>query len=211
MSEKTEKESLSNMDVAKLEGTFFWERYKFVLIALIFAGVGVALFYTYLRVTKASMNAKAQEFFDEQKRVEDLQQVVDKYPDSPAAAQALLFIGGKFSQDKQWDKAINAYTKFLQSFPKHEFAPNALMGLGIVYESKGELDFAAAQYKKVYEEFPQSYRAAEARLALGQVYERKGMKAQAKQIYDSIPAAHPQSVWRNFATEQAKRLEAEKS
>ena len=211
MNEESEKESLSHVDIAKLEGSFFWERYKFVIVALMFAGIGADLFYTYLRVTKESLNIKAQEFLDAQKNTGDLQQVVDKYPGTSAAAQALLIQGGRFYSDKQWDKSIKAYSNFLQMFPKHDFAANALMGLGSIYEERNELDLAAAQYRKVYENYPQSYRAAEARLALGQVYERQGQKAKAKQVYESIPAAHPQSVWRNFATEQAKRLEAEKS
>ena len=211
MSEELEKESLASVDIAKLEGSFFWERYKLVIVALIFAGIGVALFYTYLRVTKAAFNARAQEFFDAQNRTEDLQKVVDKYPGTPAAAQALLIIGEKFYSDKEWDKASQIYSKFLQSFPNHEFSPNALMGIGAVYEAKGDFEKAVDTYRKVYENFPGSYRAAEARLALGQIYERQGQKAKARQIYESIPAAHPQSVWRNFATEQAKRLASEKS
>lgn len=211
MSEKLETESLAQMDVAKLEGSFFWERYKLAIIALIFLGIGSALFYTYLRVTKAVLNTKAQEFFDAQNRTEDLQQVVDKYPGTPAAAQALLVMGETFYSNKEWDETLKVYSSFLESFPKHEFSPNALMGVGGAYEAKGDLEKAADQYRKVYENFPESYRAAEAKLALAQVYERQGQKAKAKQIYESIPAAYPQSVWRNFATEQAKRLEAEKS
>lgn len=210
MSPEPNKETLEHVNLEKLEGSFFWERYKLWIIAVIFAGLVAAIFYTYIRVTKASLNTKAQAFFDAQQTTEDLQKVVDQYPGTPASAQALIFIGGKHYFDQEWDKAINAYNKFLQSFPKHDFASNALMGLGAVYEAKGELDMALAQYKKVYEQYPQSYRAAEARLAVGQVYERKGMKAQAKQAYESVPAAHPQSVWRNFAVEQAKRLEIEK-
>ncbi|MEZ5405647.1 MAG: hypothetical protein R3F23_05550 [Verrucomicrobiia bacterium] len=69
MSSTPKKEAAVHLE--DLEGSFFWEKYKLWIIALIFVGLAAAIFYTYARVTKASLNTKAQQFFDTQETTED--------------------------------------------------------------------------------------------------------------------------------------------
>jgi tetratricopeptide (TPR) repeat protein len=78
--------------------------------------------------------------------------LVENYPDTGSAVEALFYLGESSFQVKEYDKAIDYYTRFLdQSSAGNYLECFALEGLGYCYEEKGDYLKAIEFYKRALE------------------------------------------------------------
>jgi hypothetical protein len=89
-----------------------------IAAAVLVAGVGFAAWFAY----SESQNAAAQKLLAEAKGVADFQAVVDKFPRTMPAADALLRIAADERSAGNMEKSTAAFREFLHRFPKHDLA-----------------------------------------------------------------------------------------
>jgi TolA-binding protein len=80
--------------------------------------------YTEDELFQQGMNARVQEQYEE--AIERFSQLVEEYPESDQAAQALFLMGYLYANDlKDYEKAATYYQRYVDQYPDHEMASSA--------------------------------------------------------------------------------------
>jgi tetratricopeptide (TPR) repeat protein len=88
--------------------------------------------------------------------------IVEEYPNSSFASEALLRLGDALSNAGKTKEAIATYNLFFQRYPQDERALNALLNIANQYTRLGNQEKAGEYFLKAAEAFPQNPRAKEA-------------------------------------------------
>lgn len=134
--------------------------------------------------------------------LEAFQEVLDRYPNAPSAAEAQLGIAEMHEQwaaqsrerifdDKgnrqaapHYDAALDAYRVFLQKYPTHPYFPDVLRRVGHMQQDVFfALNEASATLQEVAERYPQTQAAFQARFDLGRIAMMRGNLEEARLIY----------------------------
>src|SRR5262245_10217982 len=95
-----------------LETQLFWNQYKAPIIAvaavLLLGGLGYAGYQFYIARQAAASTA----MLASAKSTQDYQQVIDRYPESEAAASAYLLLGAQQRTEKKYAEANATLHKF---------------------------------------------------------------------------------------------------
>ncbi|MDR3143429.1 MAG: tetratricopeptide repeat protein [Puniceicoccales bacterium] len=124
-------------------------------------------------------------FRDPKSAIDFYQNVVQKAPSSPGAAQALLCIAQIEKEQKRPDKAIETLDRLIDRYPQSELTPEAYLLTAEIYESlvlspeydQGALREALSYYEDFIFLFPEHERC---RWAQGQIEHLKASLARAK-------------------------------
>jgi TolA-binding protein len=106
-------------------------------------------------------------------------------------AESAFKLGWCFAQTKETDKAIDAFSYFLQAFPTHPQVPSALAQRALAYQEAKQYERARGDLDKLLDDFPK-VREREAALQqkgliLGQLDDTKGMSATFQQLLQEFP------------------------
>ena len=189
-------------DVA-LETRFFLERFKKEIIAvLILALLGVIAFTGY-RYYSDRRAAAAAASLAGAKTVQEYQAVIDRYPNSPAAAAARLLLAEAQRSEKKFAAANTVLQAFIAKFPQHEFVSTARMAMAANLESMGKSDEALGAYQQVATTYPNAPLAL-----LSQVYILKGKNKsdEARRICETILTQYRTSFWAGQAMQELRLL-----
>src|SRR5262249_45821390 len=158
-------------DVA-LETRFFFDRFKKEIIALLIVALLVVITFTGYRYDTDRRASAASASLANAKTAQEYQQVIDRYPNSPAAADAYLLLAEAKRSEKKFAEANATLQAFIDKFPQHEFVSTARMAMAANLESMGKSDEALAVYQQIATSYPNSFNAPLA--LLSQVYILKG-------------------------------------
>ena len=134
---------------AAVEAQVFWLRFQkeiaAALIIIILAIVGFAgyRFYTYRR------DATAAQSLGNAKTPQDYQEVMARYPATPAGASAYLLLAETQRNEKKFAEANATLQAFVDKYPEHDFVPTARLAMAANLESMGKDDEALAIYQQV--------------------------------------------------------------
>lgn len=103
--------------------------------------------------------------------VEDFQKVVQEYPGSPLAEDALFRIAAiRNNEMHDLDRAIVSYKQFVDRYPDAKKAPEATFIVGYLYNNDlHQLDSATVWLNRFLERFPQHELAVSAQFELSQL------------------------------------------
>src|SRR5215471_4300835 len=158
-------------DVA-LETRVFWERFKKEIIAVLIVALLAVIGFTGYRFYGDRRAAAASASLASAKTASEYQQVITRYPNTPAAADAYLLLAEAQRSEKKFAEANTTLQAFIDKFPKNEFVSTARMAMAANLESMGKSDQALAMYQQIAMTYPNSFNAPMALLA--QVYILKG-------------------------------------
>ena len=99
-----------------------------------------------------------------------LEQIVEQYPRSEYADNALIQMGFVYQQNGQLGQAAQAYRKIVNDYPSSELINDALLRLGLVSYNQGDLNQAIAYYKQIFQNNPEAEERRAALLALEEIY-----------------------------------------
>lgn len=127
--------------------------------------------------------------------------------DKSAAAdpqQEKLYYDASFSliQKKDYPKAEQAFTAFLNKFPNSQYAGNALYWLAEVNLVQGNFQGASTNFNKVIQQYPDHNKVPDAMYKLATVQDQLGDKAKAKELLRQLITKYPSSS----AATLAKRM-----
>jgi tol-pal system protein YbgF len=81
---------------------------------------------------------------------------IDKYPNAELAPQSQFYMGECFYSKKQWQNALDEYSKIEEKYKKSDLIPTARLKTALCYEQMGKLDDAMNIFGSVVKDFPQS-------------------------------------------------------
>jgi tol-pal system protein YbgF len=93
----------------------------------------------------------------------------------------------------QYDRALDAFAKFLVTWPDHPYADNAMYWRGECYFAQGQYLRASEQFEGVLARSPMGNKAPDAMLKLGMSHQKLGSPEKAKEVFDRLAAQYPQS------------------
>lgn len=167
-------------DVA-LETRFFLARFKKEIIAVLIVAVLAAIAFTGYRYYSDRRGAAAAASLANAKSAQEYQHVIDRYPNSPAAADAYLLLAESQRSEKKFAEANTTLRAFIDKFPQHEFVSTARMAMAANLESMDKSDEALAAYQQIATTYANSFNAPLA--LLSQVYILKGKKERGSAPY----------------------------
>jgi tol-pal system protein YbgF len=113
-------------------------------------------------------------------------------------------------KDGQYDKAIDAFAKFLLDFPASSLADNAQYWLGEAYYVNRAYSDAESAFQRVVEKYPQSRKLSDALLKIGYCrYELKQWDS-AKSVLTQVVSQYPDSPAGRLAQQRLEKMAAEK-
>lgn len=197
------------LEDSSLEWDLFWEKNKSLILAIVAAivigGVGAAAWFAY----SSSQNAAAQTLLAEANGVSDLQAVVDKFPKTMPAADALMRIAAAEREAGNMEKSTAAFRDFLNQFPKHPLAGGALLGVAMNQDAAGDFQSAMATCQQVVTQFPQSYAAPFAAYTEAEILLRGFQIEEARRGFNMVVTQFPASPAARMAAGQLSRLGGE--
>src|SRR4030095_13721085 len=150
-----------------LETRFFLERFKKEIIAVLIVALLAVIAYTGYRYYSDRRAAAAAASLAGAKTAQEYQAVIDRYPNSAAAADAYLLLAEALRSEKKFAEGNTKLQAFIVKFPQHECVSTARMAMAANLESMGKSDEALAAYQQVATTYPNSYNAPLAWLSQG--------------------------------------------
>ncbi len=132
--------------------------------------------------------------------------IADKFPNTRAAAQALLLGGDAALRENKAPEAARLFERFLKHYSTHPLADNATMGLAACEQAQGNIERMMQLLEKIAAAQPAGARSAEALLKLASAHQSKGAHAKARQSAEELLAKYPGSVYRAEAEAILVRL-----
>jgi outer membrane protein assembly factor BamD (BamD/ComL family) len=197
------------LDDSSLEWELFWEKNKSLIFGLlaviVIGGVGVAAWFGY----SSNQNASAQKLLAEAKGISDLQAVVQKFPKTMPAVDALMQIASAEREAGNMEKSTAAFREFLNRFPKHPLAGGALLGVAMNQDAAGDVQSAMATCQQVVTQFPQSYAAPFAAYTEAEILLRGFQIEEARRGFNMVVTQFPASPAARMSAGQLSRLGGE--
>ncbi len=191
---------------AALETRVFWERFKVeiaavLLIALLaIVGFGVYRFYS------DRHNSAASALLGSARSTEDYQQVIARYPDTAAGADAYLLLAQAQRDEKKFADADATLEIFIAKNPDHEFVATARMAMAANLESLGKTDEALAMYQKIAATHPKNFNAPLALFSQVHILRMKNQTEEARRVCEKILADYRDSFWAGEASRELRLL-----
>jgi TolA-binding protein len=192
-------------DVA-LETRVFWERFKKqITVALLLILVAVIAFTGY-RFYSDRRAAAASALLASGKTGQEYQQVIARYPNTSAAADAYLLLAEAHRREKKFADANATLQTFIAKYPQHEFVSTARMAMAANLESMGKTDEALAMYQQIASAYPNSFTAPLALLSQVYILKAKNRNDDARRICETILTQYRTSFWAGEAMQQLRLL-----
>ena len=192
-------------DVA-LETRFFLERFRKEIIAVLIVALLAGIAFTGYRYYSDRRAAAASALLANAKTAQEYQQVIDRYPNSPAAADAYLLRAEAQRSEKKFAEANTTLQAFIDKFPQHEFVSAARMAMAANLESIGKSDEALAAYQQIATTYPNSYNAPLALLSQLYILKGKNKSDEARRICETILTQYRTSFWAGEAMQELRLL-----
>jgi TolA-binding protein len=154
---------------------------------------------------------------DYEKAAEAFKEVIDEYPKSAQAKEALLRYGDMLGYMGKQDEAIKVFTAYLERYPKDPEAASVKMNIAQCYYNKGDYEKAVEAFRRVLTEHPDSGVAKEALIEMGNSYAKAEKNEEAIKAFQSFIEKYPQDervpeammniAWRYRVVDRGKEKE----
>jgi tetratricopeptide (TPR) repeat protein len=196
----------SEPDFSSLNQEVFWalhgKKIVFASIAVLLILIACGAYFGWQTI----QSGQAEAAYDSATNIEGWQSVVDRFPGSIAAGNALLRIAAQQSSEGHFPESDKTYQRFVREYPKHPFSVNGLMGLATNAEAESKPEEALNYYAEIASKYGTTYLAPMALLSQARLTETKGQLKEARQFYEMLVQRYPQSVVAQIASAEASRL-----
>jgi TolA-binding protein len=126
------------------------------------------------------------------------------YPNSRAAARALLIAAGTLFAEGKYAEAKTQFERFTREYTDSPFRGEALLGIAACLDAQGNTSDATAAYKNLIDRLPADPVLPQARFALARLYEAQNKPEQARNLFEEVERNNPYS---SLGSEAGMRLE----
>lgn len=131
----------------------------------------------------------------------------DVAPGDPAREQQFYDASYSLIQARDFDRAQQAFTAFLERYPQGKYAANAHYWLGEIALVKNELQAAGQAFATVIQDWPQHAKVADSTYKLAVVEQRLGRFERAEAMFRQVISQYPDSAAANLARQDLQRLQ----
>lgn len=134
------------------------------------------------------------------------QELLQVYPDSPAAEEAKFFLPNCLHFLGNHDEAIKGFNEYLEQYPDGLFVQQAEVGIGYAYSAKGDTEQSIAIFQRILDDYPEYVLRDAVYMQLGRNFEEIGSLDKAKEAYQNIVINFPNSPFLKDAQEKLNML-----
>jgi TolA-binding protein len=192
-------------DVA-LETRVFWERFKGQIVAIIVVVAVVAVGFAAYRAYANRQSAAASALLSQSKSAQDYQDVIARYSNTPAGADACLLLAEAQRREGKFADANATLQVFITKNPNHEFVSTARMAIAANLESMGKTDEALSTYRQVASLYQNSFNAPLALLSQVYLLKAKNRMDEARRVCENILTQYRTSFWAGEAAQELRLL-----
>jgi tetratricopeptide (TPR) repeat protein len=120
--------------------------------------------------------------------------VIANYPNSPAAADAMILLAASLRDAGKIDESNAVYSRFAEAFPRSPIAISGLIGRASNARVAGKSADALNDYQQAAAAFPQSYGAPFALFSQFRLLAQDGKVEEAKRVLQVIGNQYPFSL-----------------
>jgi TolA-binding protein len=197
-------------DVA-LETRFFWERFKTPITVVLLIGLLAVLAFTGYRFYLDRRAEAASALLASARSAQEYEQVIARYPNTAAAADAYLLLAEAQRNEKKFAEANTTLQTFIAKYPQHEFVSTARMAMAANLESLGKTDEALAMYQQIASTYSNSFNAPMALLSQVYILKAKGRNDDARRICETVLTQYRTSFWASEAMQQLRLVKPSSS
>ena len=197
-------------DVA-LETRVFWERFKKQITAALVIVLLAVIAFTGYRFYADRRAVAASALLASAKDAQEYQQVILRYANTPAAADAYLLLAETQRNEKKFAEANTTLQTFIAKYPQHELLSTARMAMAANLESLGKTDEALAMYQQIASAYPNSFTAPMALLSQVHILKAKDRNDDARRICETVLTQYRTSFWAGEAMQQLRLLKPRSS
>jgi TolA-binding protein len=191
---------------AALEARVFWIKYRTEIGAVLVAALLAIIGFTGYRFYSDRRDSAASDLLALAKSDSDFQQVIARYPNTPAGAAAYLLLAESQRNEKKFNEANATLQAFLSKNPKHELASSAQMAMAANLESMGKTDEALSMYQRIAASYPKTFTAPLALFSEVHLLKAKNRDDEARQICEAIISQYSDSFWAREAARALRSL-----
>ncbi|MBI1883943.1 MAG: tetratricopeptide repeat protein [Chlamydiae bacterium] len=140
---------------------------------------------------------KAMRLLSDAKDDNVLDQVIEKYPKTPAALYALIGQGASKVEQGKMSDAIQAYEKFLFLYPRHLFVPWVKNALGECYLHEKRFAEAEVLFKALSQAPDSSFLEIQVKMNLARLEIMKGRVNQGVEEIKKFRENHSTAIWKD--------------
>lgn len=190
-------------DDSSLKKQFYIAAISIAVIFLVLAGVG---YYLYAR---QKHEVTAQEKLAASQQPTQWLEIVNQYPRTAAAGEALLRLADGARAEEKYAQSIDYYQQFLREFPKSPCAPSAELAVAVSLEVEGKKDDARGAYEKIIQASPRHPMMAAASLSLAKMLIAEGKRPVARQVLLRVTQFPSNSQFLSEAKQLLSKLQME--
>jgi predicted negative regulator of RcsB-dependent stress response len=179
-----------------------WKKFAGALAALVVAILLVGAWMLY----SSHVRSSAEALLSLAETPEALRNVVDRYPGSVPAGNALLRLAAMSRDEGSVEKASEDLETFVGSYSGHPLIGAGWLALGGVRELQGNTDAALEAYRTASGSYPKSYAAPLALLSEAKLISAKGASGEARAILESISVSYPGTPAAMVAAAEVARI-----
>ena len=112
--------------------------------------------------------------------------VLSSYPDSPAAADAMLLLAASLRDEGKLEESDSLYSRLAEAFPRSPIAVSALIGRASNARVAGKTSEALNDYQQAAAAYPQSYGAPFAILSQIRLLAQDGKSEDARRLLQAL-------------------------
>jgi tetratricopeptide (TPR) repeat protein len=191
---------------AAVEASVFWFRFRKEITAVLIVAILAMAGYTGYGIYSDRRNASGARSLASAKTAQDYQQLIERYPNTPAGASAYILLAETQRKDKKLVEANASLQTFINKYPQHELAATAQMAIATNLESMGKGDEALSKYQQIAASYPKNYIAPFALLAQVELLKTKGRIDEARRVCEQIMTNYRGSIVEGEARQQLRSL-----
>lgn len=189
-----------------LETRVLWERFKREFIAALIILLLALFGFTGYRFYSDRRAATASALLASAKGTQEYEQLIARYPDTAAGADAYLLLAEAQRNERKLAEANATLQAFITKNPKHEFVSMARMAMAANLESMGKSDEALAMYQQIASSYPNNFNAPQALLSQVYLLKAKNRPEEARRICETILTQYRTSFWAGEAFQELRLL-----
>jgi len=132
--------------------------------------------------------------------------VVQQYPRTRSAEEALIALGNLQYGANKIDEALGTFSQYLSAFPRGRFRVMAGLGKAYAQEAKGDLQGGVQTLSELLDRYKDDPLAGEAYSSLARLYEGLKKTDDAMRVYGQVTERYPQSQWAQRALQRMSVL-----
>jgi len=191
---------------AALETRIFWERFKVEIAAVLLIALVAIIGFAGYRFYSDRRDSAASALLSGAKSTPDYQQVIARYPNTPAGAAAYLLLAEAQRNEKKFIEANATLQVFINKNPNHELATSARMAMAANLESMGKTDEALSMYQRIAASYPKSFNAPLALYSQVHLLKAKNQNEDARHVCEAILTQYRDSFWAGEAARVLRSL-----